>query len=137
MVYTPPGKPQWQPIETVWGIAKSYVSRNYSYSLQNYPKMRSDLIDGFYGNESKSYKGVTPKRVRKLTFECEKLMLKWLNEFGNLDISLTDLKNYKLQDNDDTLPVAEDFQFDNSFELGGDTCLPFLEEDSSSEEIEY
>ena len=92
---------------------------------------------GFYGNKSNNYKGVTPRRVRKLTYECEGLMVKWLNEFGNLNYTLLDLKNFRLQAEDDSLlPMAEEFQFDNSLELGGETCLPFLEEDSSSEEFE-
>ena len=61
LIYTPPGKPEWQAIKTVWGMAKNHVRKNYNHAEQTYTKMRHDLVKGFYGNKKNSYPGVTKK----------------------------------------------------------------------------
>ena len=118
LLYTPPGKPQWQPIETVWGIVKSFVARNYKYSDQTYERMRSFLIKGFYGDKDTGYRGVTPRRVRELTEICEQRMLKWLQEF--VDKNISNLESFKRETSSSNFNMASDFEFDNSLELGED-----------------
>ena len=90
IIYTPPGMPQWQPIENVWAIAKGHVRRKYRHSEQNYKKMKKDLVHGFYGDKSTGYKGVTPSRVKQLIKSCENSMLDWINK--NTKANITDFK---------------------------------------------
>ena len=139
LIYTPPGMPQWQPIETVWTISKGYVRRKYTHCEQNYEKMRCDLVCGFYGDEH-GYPGVTPGRVRKLTLECEKLMLAWLNE--TTKSSYSNLKDYKNEESIVKEDTLEEFQFNNDLELfevieEQETrgYLPLLDDPSSDEEL--
>ena len=108
--------PQWQPIESVWAIAKGNVKRNYRHVDQTYDKMRKDLVVGFNGDKKTGYKGVTPKRVLELTKSCEKDMLQWLNK--NQNLNLTDLKDYQPSQVIDHAIQPEEFQFDNCDEIG-------------------
>ena len=128
LIYTPPGMPQWQPIESVWTIAKGHVRKKYTHCDQNYTKMRKDLVAGFYGDKDTSYRGVTPVAAKKLTLKCEKLMLKWLNKHN--DSNYTKLKEFKRV----SLDMAEAFQFDNTFEVGEASGFAMLDDISSDEE---
>ena len=60
--------------------------------------MRKYLIEGFYGNDS-GYRGVTSRRVKQLTKDCEKKMLQWLQQFVDKNITnlIDDLKQKLLQ----------------------------------------
>ena len=87
LIYPPPsGKPEWQPIETVWGMAKNHVRKNYNHADQTYTKMRQDLVKGFYGDKKNSYPGVTKKAVKRIVNNCEKKMVDWINRFTDQNI---------------------------------------------------
>ena len=101
--------------------------------------MRQDVVHGFYGNKHASWKRVTPSFVKKLTLKCEKLMLQWLNE--HTDLNLTSLADYRpgIIDNSNACNMAEEVQFNNVWEVmepaeGSPTGLAIFDEDSSDEE---
>ena len=73
-------------------------------------------IRKFYGEgkDKNSFPGVTPKVTKRLTEDCEKLMLKWLKKYKV--IALTDLKLYKPQESSS---ISIDMA-DNGLELGED-----------------
>ena len=73
LVFTPPYKPAFQPIELVWSQAKGYVARTYTNARTS---MIIDLRDdntrkGFRGNsgdseEARNWTGITKEAVEKL-----------------------------------------------------------------------
>ena len=89
------------------------------------------------GDKKTLYRGVTPAAVKKLTIGCEKLMLLWLNK--HTKSSFTTLNQYKSATGSETVDMAEDFQFDNTFEAQ-ESADPFgvmgLFDDISSDEGE-
>ena len=99
--------PQWQPIETVWTNMKNHIQREYHHAKQNYPKMRQDVVHGFYGKPGTSYKGITPSMTNRLIKKCEKSMLTWLNQYTEHNVS--SLIDFKFQANDSNLDMIEDF----------------------------
>ena len=74
----------------------------------------------------------TPKRVKELTEECEKRMLKWLHQF--VDKNIKSLLSYKGQKLSNNLPMSETFEFDNSLQLGEDLTPGFLDDYPFDEE---
>ena len=113
-------------IETVWASCKGYVQKNYKYSTQTYEKMRADLIKGLYGNPSTGYKGITPKFCKKITLNCEKLMMEWLKEYGSF--SGKNLRDFRYE----PLVAEEDdhFEFESTFMANPEECINCFEEDS-------
>ena len=94
--------------------------------------MRKDLVDGFYGDKATGYK--TPAACRKFAKQCEKSMLKWLND--TTKSNLADLKEFNSPQAQTGAQIimAEDFQFDNSFDITEDTVSGLFDEISSDEE---
>ena len=81
LIFTPPGKPQWQPIETILGMAKGYVRKQYRHCDQIYGKIGADLIKGFYVDKKTGYRGVTQNAVQKIINDCENNMVNWANKW--------------------------------------------------------
>jgi transposase len=71
LVFTPPYKPAFQPIELVWSQAKGYVARTYTNARTSMIDLRDDTIKGFRGNsgdseEVRNWTGITKGAVEKL-----------------------------------------------------------------------
>ena len=94
--------------------------------------MRGDVVDGFYGKEGTSYKGITPSLCTKLTKKCEKRMIKWIKQFTNCEIN--SLKDFKIENKNDDLTMAEEFQFEKGF--GVDPNAEDFLNDASDDELE-
>lgn len=90
MVWTVPYESRYNPIESVWVVAKHFAASRASDS-STLTSIRCDLMTAFHGKDGSDHKGTSPEFVQKCIGSTKRWAADWIRSSPRLQAVLMDV----------------------------------------------